>query len=1407
MLEWQWVMNNSFTRIKELSPEQRDLLLQRLVRVDQKAEDGPARLARLPRGGDEEAPLSFAQERQWFLDRLAPGDPAHIITGALRLVGALSLQALQATFDEITRRHETLRANFFVRAGNPAQRINPPSRFPIDIVDLSGLAPEERDAECRRLYGEEASVGFDLARDRLLRVRLIRLADQEHFLIFSKHHIVSDGWSIGVLLEEMARYYTAFARSSEPDLAELPISYGDFALWQRRRIQGRTLEEGLSYWRKQLENPPPVLELPPDRILHSSSPPVERDLAGATCDRLIEPKLKLQIDQLSRQEDTTPFVTLLAAFMTLLMRCTGREDILIGSPVSGRIRVETEGLVGLFLNTLALRAQLSREMSFRQAVAVVRNCVLDGLAHHEVPFERVVRDVDPERSAQNHPLFETFFNFTPSPPRVLKLPGLHASFEAPVSVRSEFSMVLYVTEWDGALELKLLYQSERYSQARICNFLEQLEAILRQAVVDPGRLLGVFDLTASQSGALLPDPTLELERTEHPSVTDAIAAAAARAPDSPAISQGDATLSYGELGTRMAELAGYLRARGLGSGDVVAVRGPRCIGLVVGMAGVLLAGGVLLTISLDLPERRQRLMLKQSGARFLLHPSGWTSADDWVREVPGLDLIMIDAGGGPMNGTDVRGLAPSSASEMMRMATRTPAYIFFTSGTTGTPKAILGSHAGLAHFLAWQRQTFDVGPSDRCAQLTGISFDVVLRDILLPLTSGATLVLPPRDTVVSSADTLSWLQDNAISLLHTVPSVAEAWLLNSTHGISLGALQRIFFAGEPLTAALVERWRLAFPLSGEIINLYGPTETTLAKCFYRAPRRLRAGVQPLGHPLPQTQIFVLTPERKMCGVGEPGEIAIRTPFRSLGYLDAPDDNERGFIVNPFGSDPEDRIYLTGDRGVYGADGALEFLGRFDDQLKVRGVRVEPMEVAAALRSCPEVAACAVLGREDGPDGPALVAYVAPRTGASPSVKRLREFLHQRLPAQMIPSHFVFLRELPLTPNQKLDRARLPPPGEASIDPVSRYVAPRDAIELRLTQIWEELLHRRVGVTDNFFELGGHSLLALRLLVNIEQALGKKVPVAALFEDPTIEGLAAHARRQASEWKQVVKLWSAEHRLKLFLVHTGGGTVLNYVPLVRSLAAEVPVFGIQARGLDGHGEPHRDIVEMATDYVEKLRLLQPEGPYLLGGHSLGGVIVYEMARQLSEAGHQVALQAMFDSTLTRPSESALSGDRAHDTDTRELATAAKTIARFMGKQIAISYQEIRNLSLDSQIAHVLENLGRADALPFGDAHQMMRNLLDVSRAHVEARRAYHPGVSPVAVTLFRARDAADPGDDALVSGDASLRQSLGWSAVSPHPVRILWVPGDHVTMMNEPHVGALAEGLRSCLSEAIRDAAG
>lgn len=1400
-------------RITQLSPEQLDLLRRRL------AQAGQSGATKLPRRAPSEGgavPLSFAQERVWYRDYLNPGGGSYNITVALRLEGTLSTTALSATLDEILRRHEALRANFTAPSGEPLQTISAPSSLPVESVDLSGLDAERREAEARRRHAEEIRRGFDLSSEHPLRATLVRLGPQEHMLLLAMHHIASDGWSIGLLLEELSALYTAFAESKEPSLPEPPVQYGDFAAWQRQRAAAGALDEGLAYWRRQLDNPPPILRPRPSRGERGGPRPHEGYVEGATSCLRVEEGLKKRLDELSRREDTTLFTTLLASFMSLLMRCTGEQDIVIGSPVSGRTRVETERLIGLFLNTVALRARLSPEQTFRQALAAVRRAVLEGLAHHEVPFERVVQELDPERRSSGHPLFDILFNFTPSPPRRIELPGLRARYEEPPVTGAEFSTQLFITEAEGALEIRLVYPVERYTEAHMACFLEQLHAVLEQVVADPERSLESLDLATPRSRALLPDPTVTLAEPAHPTVPRSIAAWVERTPERTAVCQRGTALTYADFGERMLAVAERLHSAGLRPGDVVAVSGARSPGVVVCMAGVLLSGGVLLTLSPDLPEQRRRVMLEEANARLLLRVGG-RSDDDWLRRVQGLEVVGVETDGAltaaPADlshdapAADGRSLAQRFAEALSVVESqgegRRPAYVFFTSGSTGKPKGVLGAHAGLAHFLDWQRETFEVGPGDRCGQLTGLSFDVVLRDVFLPLTSGATLVLPADEETASGEQTLRWLEREAVSLLHTVPAVVEMWLLKVPADVTLASLRRVFFAGEPLTAALVGRFRLAFPRAGEIVNLYGPTETTLAKCFYRVPTQPREGIQPLGVTLPQTQALVLTPRRALCGVGEPGEIAIRTPFRSLGYLNAPEENERRFVVNPFGGASEDRLYLTGDRGVYASGGVLEFLGRLDEQVKVRGVRVDPAEVATTLRSCAEVAACAVVAREDVREGTALVAYVVPSKGAGENAARLQEFLRQRLPAAMVPSAFVFLEALPLTPNGKLDRERLPAPDGVRPKTGTVYVAPRDAKELQLAQVWEEMLNvRPVGVKDNFFEIGGHSLMALRMLMQVEQRLGKKVPLAALLERATIEHLAAFTRRNEDGWPPVVSLWAAPHRLKLFLVHPGGGTALNYVHLVRHLAAEVPVYGLQARGLDGRDEPHRSIEQMAAAYVEEVRRLQPEGPYLLAGHSLGGVIAFEMARQLQERGQHVGLLALFDSSLTQPDAEEAPAAHERERDARALADMAAAIEGFAGREVGVTYEELRALSADEQVEHVVAALKRSDALPFGLDAEATRNMLNVNRAHVAARRDYRPKVSPVPVTLFRASDAR-AGDGVAGESNGAGGEDLGWGAVSAGTVRVIRAPGDHLTMMAEPHVGSLAEALRPCLDAATR----
>ena len=1043
-------------------------------------------------------PLSPAQKRLWLLNQLEPETIAYTMSRVSRLSGELNIEALEHSLSEIIARHEVLRTTFHEVDGQPSQIIAPPKTLKLPVTDLQALPESDRQAAAERLATEATHQPFDLQQGPLIRTQLLRLTPTDHVLIVDIHHIVFDGWSFSLFFNELSSLYSAFCQGQLSPLPDLKIQYADFANWQHQQSMTADFQTHLDYWKQQLSSPLPLLQLPTDYAR-----PTQQDHRGAYHALTLSNQLTTQLKVLSQKTNSTLFMTLLTALNVLLHRHSGQDDIIVGTPIAGRPRLETEKLIGLFLNSLALRTDLSNSPTFEQLLAQVRETTLNAYAHQDAPFEKLVAELNPERSLARHPIFEVMLNFANLPKTTQDMAGVSLSPMAVGHSDAKFTLTLYVSEQDDQLHLGLVYQQALFTAARMEEFLHQFQQLLEQIVINPYRSIDAYSLVSPTAISALPDPTALLSASHYESVPSIVFNWRERSPEQCAISQGNHHWTYGELVQRAETIAAYLLSQGVKSGDVVATSGLRSFGLIASILGILRAGAVLLLIDPHLPEQRRQTMLTAAQATRLLWVG--TETECWS------DSLTVD-GVNP----ETANLSALSAnvynSNLYQVTLPTlqpddPAYIFFTSGTTGTPKGVLGCHKGLAHFLSWQRQTFDIDTTDRVAQLTALSFDVVLRDIFLPLTSGATLCLPSPEADLSASQVLPWLTQQQITVLHTVPTLAKTWLMNRLDGLQLPQLRWVFFAGEPLSSQLVTQWREAFSAAGALVNLYGPTETTLAKCYYQIPNEPAAGIQPIGTPLPETQALIVSRSNQLCVVGEVGEIVLRTPFRTLGYINISEQSQQQFRPNPHRDDADDILYYTGDLGRYGINGTIEILGRADRQVKIRGVRIELGEVETKLTEQDTVREAIVTVHEEN-GTKYLIAYVVPQKGQTIPVKELRQYLRQQLPAAMVPSAFILLETLPLTPNGKVNKQALPTPDFNQRHQDSAYVAPRTSMEKQLSQIWGDLLNLDgpVGVHDNFFDVGGHSLLATQIVSKIQSNFAVRLPLQVLFETPTIAGL-------------------------------------------------------------------------------------------------------------------------------------------------------------------------------------------------------------------------------------------------------------------------------------------------------------
>ncbi len=1057
----------------------------------EKARGGTETLAPpiVPIPRDSALPLSYSQERLWFLDQLEPGTGTFNIPAAVWLTGCFRPEVFDRSLTEIVRRHEALRTTFGMDGERPVQVIAPPAPVSTPLIDLSRL-PEE----AHRLAAEEAARPFDLSRGPLMRSALLRLGPEEHVALVTMHHVVSDGWSMGVFLRELTDLYEAFAANQPSPLPELPVQYADFGAWQRAWLAGPVLERQVAYWRERLAGASQGLDLPTDR----PRPAVQTFRPGQLSLHL-PAGLSDGLRALSRREGATLFMTLLATFELLLSRHSGQEDLSVGTPIAGRGRAEAEGLIGLFLNTLVLRSDLSGDPTFRELVARVRETALGAYAHQDVPFEKLLEEVRAERDLSRTPFFQVMFNMLNFPEVNVELPDLVLQAVPPPAAGSKFDLTLYVSDRSSGIGVEWVYNADLFDEARIALLARQFESLLSRIVEQPWREIGTYALLTEADRALLPDPAAPLAPEWHGAVHEGVVRAARSAPERPAILEGNRVRTYGELDSASDGLAHRLREQGIGTGDVVAVYAQRNAALVLALLGTLKAGAAFLVLDAAYPEARLASCLTQARPRALLEtagplPAGLEGAlstlcriavpEDWATMTAGADLVPVTAGADDL------------------------AYVAFTSGSTGVPKGILGSHGPLSHFLTWHMETFGFTGEDRFSMLSGLAHDPLLRDVFTPLCLGATLCIPRPAEMVEPEKLVAWLADREVTVAHLTPAMGQ--LLDSGAAeAALPALRWAFFGGGVLNGRDVVRLRRLAPVC-TAVNFYGTTETPQAMGFHIVDGEPPEGAVPLGRGIDGVQLLVLSRSGDLAAPGERGEIQVRTPHLAKGYLGDPGLTSERFLTNPWTGSAEDRLYRTGDLGRYRLDGTVEFLGRVDDQVSIRGFRVEPGEVQAVLHHHQAVKEAAVVA-VPGPDGPGLAAYVVPE--GEPRTSDLRQFLRQRLPDYMVPSHFLILEALPLTPNGKVDRRALPAPGSDRPDLESAYVEPGTELERTLAGVWREVLGiDRVGVHDNFFELGGSSLAIARVRVRLRKALQRDLALVDLFRYPTVADLAAHLDR-------------------------------------------------------------------------------------------------------------------------------------------------------------------------------------------------------------------------------------------------------------------------------------------------------
>jgi len=1056
------------------------------------------------------APLSFAQERVWFIEQLSPGTSVYNIPLAARLTGPLDVSALRRALSELVRRHEVLRTVYRGSAAGPVQIVRPEHHVPLPVDDLTGLEAGEREKEAMRRADLEASLPFDLAEGPVLRGRVLRLAEDDHIVVLTVHHIAADGWSTAIMARELGVLYEAFRTGRPSPLSDPALQYADYAVWQRREFDSGKLERELEFWKDYLSGELPRLSLPADR----PRPPLASyrgDLATgeipkATSDRLAH---------LAREEGATLFMVLLAGLVALLHRYSGQTDILVGTPVANRTRPELEELIGFFVNTVVVRADCSGEPTFRDLIRRVRARCLDALSHEEMPFERLVAALDLERDLSRNPIFQVMFSLVTTPPSDLVLPGLEARPLMLRTASAKFDLGVWASESPSGIALMVEYATDLFERPTVDRILGHYRVLLEAAARTPDSPLGSLPLlTQSERECLRAWIRTRVSRPDAPTVLhELFERQVPRRSESTAVVFGKRAVSYRELDDWASSLAEHLCRLGARPDSLVGVALDRSPEMVVALLGVLKAGAAYVPLDPDYPAERIAFMTRDSGVRAIV------TREAFAGRLPaeGVTLVPIETfvGGRPPGPATPAGESPrQSRPAVAPVFPDNLAYCIYTSGSTGRPKGVLNAHGGIVDRLLWLQRVYPLSEADRVLFRSPYSFDISITEVFWPLSVGATLVVAPPGRQSDAAALVEVIRQERVNVMQVVPSMLALFLREP--GIeALSSLRLVFSVGEALPAESVRLFyrRLSSPDGPRLVNLYGPTEAAVEATFWECPREGVGDLVPIGRPVDNVCVRILDENLEPVPVGVPGELCLGGLGVARGYVNRPDLTAERFIPDPDPepgcSEPGARLYRTGDLARFLPSGEIEFLGRLDHQVKLRGYRIELEEIEAHLRRHPGVKEAVVTAREDVPGDLRLVAYLVPSPGAELNAATVRESLKSSLPEYMVPASFVVLDALPLSPNGKVDRKALPVPDRGRPDGARTFEPPESPLEETLAQVWAEVLRvDRIGRTDDFFAMGGHSLLAARVVARVQETLGVEVPLIRLFESPTLAAFAA-----------------------------------------------------------------------------------------------------------------------------------------------------------------------------------------------------------------------------------------------------------------------------------------------------------